>query len=1100
MKTNYFIALLLLISFTSLRAQEYPPFPLIYSGTTILEGIEFHKNKDYDKAIANYELVSKNDTNYSWALYEEALSCMKNNDSLKAIELCKKGIALDDGQLILLYLQLGSAYDIADSLDKAIETYNKGLQLFPYCSKFYFEMGVAYARHKNDSAALRCFQKSIRMNPLHAGSHLQIADLAARNNAYTQALMAFQMFLLIENRSSRSVYALITAEKIGNGQYVSEVKNPINLSNGGDDFSEIEEIIKSKTAISSKYKTSVKLKYDNLIKPLQAMNEKLEYRASDKGFWMQTYVPLFTELWKRGYFDAVVYDIFASLESDDVQKALKSNKSKIDKMIDFASDYIAKNMKRDNLIVNGKEYATASRSYDNGMIKSVGEFNNTTGKNLGPWAYFSYDGMVSSEGNYDSNGMMDGEWKFYEKRTGKLASKRMLKNDKLEGPYETYFLNGAVKEKGEYKNEKVNGLVIHYYNTSVVNAETEFLDGKKTGHQKVYAANGKLLREVNYKNGLYDGSYVDYFKNGKIKTETSFRADQQHGIQKTYFITGKLKSEGNYLNGQQDGEWKYYFENGQVSKSGAFKDGKYNGTWTEYYENGQKESETIYSNGAKNGVYKLYDDDGIQYAEFQYTAGRIKKYKYMDKSGKTVSSGEEKGGKLTLNSYYADGIMKNSEGTFIDGKRQGLWTQYFKCGKKANEINYSNDERDGECRFYYVNGNLSERSEYTDGMMDGFSTTYFKNGNVKSEGWYVDDELQGTWNYYFFNKTLSRKAFYMNGQVYGHQEYYDVKGRIQFDNVYGEDEIFLEANGYDTTGATLYTNRFVKGSGDYTSIHINGKQYQKSKWKNNEKDGEVIYYWPNGKKRSVENHADGYQMGLEQHFYPNGQLHLERYYSYDMNDSIERYYSETGKLKYTQAHRYNREEGPYVYYYDNGKKLNEGNYHNDEREGPFIYYAMDGTSVRIKLNYKEGVIISYSYLDAQGKYVPEIKVNNQSDKIVAYYQNGKKSVEIPIENGEYNGKRIYYHPNGNVESEHPYKDDDLEGVVKEYYENGQLKSERQYANGDNNGYAKYYSEKGVLTREETYLCDQYYGPRIDYDETTGKVKKKVFYVNNIPFE
>jgi len=504
---RFSLSLLFILYFIpAAHCQTDPPFQLVNSGKVLEEGPKLHDEAKYKEAIDLYLTVPANDTNYSYILEEMALSYLASGDSIKAIETCKKALALEPENQMSLYQTLGNAYETADSVDKAFETYKKGSAIFPYNNKFYFEMGITYARHHNDTAALRCFSKSVMMNPYHASSHLQLAQLAARNNRFTEALLSYQMFLLLENKSNRSVSALITVENIAGGDYHVNPDSVVKLSTGEDNFTEIEEIIRSKSAQSEKYKTNVKLTYFKIIKTLQALNEKLEYHSSDKNFWMQTYVPFFSALWKNDHFEGMMYYIFSCLNTPEIEKAYSSNSGKVDKMISFVTDYLIEKMPKENLVVNGKEYSAHASYYDNDYVKSIGYYDRQSKLNKGPWLHFYPNGNLKNEGNYNDKGLLDGEWKLYFP-DGKLNKIINYSNGKLNGPYETYYPNGQLEEKSHYSNDLLDSRVDFYFSTGVKNGEVDYKNGKKEGTEKVYYKNGRLRRDANNKSDQYSGKY-----------------------------------------------------------------------------------------------------------------------------------------------------------------------------------------------------------------------------------------------------------------------------------------------------------------------------------------------------------------------------------------------------------------------------------------------------------------------------------------------------------------------------------------------------------------------------------------------------------------
>ena len=87
--------------------------------------------------------------------------------------------------------------------------------------------------------------------------------------------------------------------------------------------------------------------------------------------------------------------------------------------------------------------------------------------------------------------------------TGKVEGKHQgfIMNGKIEGSWVTYYENGQVESKGNFKN------------------------GKREGFWVYYRDNGKLFFKGNYKNNLREGSWEGYNGDGSIQ----------------YFYTGTYK-------------------------------------------------------------------------------------------------------------------------------------------------------------------------------------------------------------------------------------------------------------------------------------------------------------------------------------------------------------------------------------------------------------------------------------------------------------------------------------------------------------------------------------------------------------------------------
>ena len=135
-------------------------------------------------------------------------------------------------------------------------------------------------------------------------------------------------------------------------------------------------------------------------------------------------------------------------------------------------------------------------------------------------------------------------------------------------------------------------------------------------------------------------------------------------------------------------------------------------------------------------------------------------------------------GKFTY--YWYENGQKISEGTYKNGRKDGLWTRWYENGQKENEGNYKNGKHDGIWTYWdkndgkgykgkverkvdedgyffnsYSDGLLIPKSHYRakDGKAEGLVTQWYDNGNKKSEGTYKD------------GREISSKRWYIDGSV-----------------------------------------------------------------------------------------------------------------------------------------------------------------------------------------------------------------------------------------------------------------------------------------------------------------------------------------------
>jgi len=95
--------------------------------------------------------------------------------------------------------------------------------------------------------------------------------------------------------------------------------------------------------------------------------------------------------------------------------------------------------------------------------------------------------------------------------------------------------------------------------------------------------------------------------------------------------------------------------------------------------------------------------------------------------------------KVKYEEYYKNG-QKKEEGTYKDGKEDGLWTYWYKNGQKMYEGAYKDGKADGKWTRWYEDGQKMETT-YKDGYEDGKWTIWDKNGKKSSEGTYKDGKM-----------------------------------------------------------------------------------------------------------------------------------------------------------------------------------------------------------------------------------------------------------------------------------------------------------------------------------------------------------------------
>ena len=124
-------------------------------------------------------------------------------------------------------------------------------------------------------------------------------------------------------------------------------------------------------------------------------------------------------------------------------------------------------------------------------------------------------------------------------------------------------------------------------------------------------------------------------------------------------------------------------------------------------------------------------------------AQTYKGMRFNDDGSKSFETYKESKGKLELVkkvSWYSNG-NKESEGTFKDGKKDGLWNEWHENGQKKGRGTFKDGKPDGLWTYWFDNGQKEGEGTLKDGELDGLSTTWYENGQKEEEVNYKNGKL-----------------------------------------------------------------------------------------------------------------------------------------------------------------------------------------------------------------------------------------------------------------------------------------------------------------------------------------------------------------------
>ena len=113
-----------------------------------------------------------------------------------------------------------------------------------------------------------------------------------------------------------------------------------------------------------------------------------------------------------------------------------------------------------------------------------------------------------------------------------------------------------------------------YYKKFSIFSPLNFLFGF-TGIVESYYENGNLRNKVNYKDGEPKGLIEWYYENGQLEKKGNYKEGlREDGLWEFYYKDGQLSYKYNYKDGKKDGVWVNFNQDGSLKKTETWKDGE----------------------------------------------------------------------------------------------------------------------------------------------------------------------------------------------------------------------------------------------------------------------------------------------------------------------------------------------------------------------------------------------------------------------------------------------------------------------------------------------------------------------------------------------
>ncbi len=217
----------------------------------------------------------------------------------------------------------------------------------------------------------------------------------------------------------------------------------------------------------------------------------------------------------------------------------------------------------------------------------------------------------------DQDGKKQGRWiKNYP--NGKVMYEGFFRNDYPEGEFRRYYEDGTLKSLLVFSNSGTEAKAILYYPNGLKASSGKYTNQLKEGLWLFYSFTEKdlLISEAEYKENKLNGLMINYYPDGKAAEKIRYRNNLKHGECLKYFPDGTVTLRTNYENGLINGRFEAFHENGKPEMTGQYKNNLREGPWVIYRNDGSQKFSTIYTEGIPdNRSIDIYETEYIDSLE-----------------------------------------------------------------------------------------------------------------------------------------------------------------------------------------------------------------------------------------------------------------------------------------------------------------------------------------------------------------------------------------------------------------------------------------------------------------------------------------------------
>lgn len=299
------------------------------------QGANYFKQGEFRAALEKSQAVLTLNPDNVEALYAMAASYLALDEFKKSLKYSQLAAAYASLHRPDIYLLMGSAYERMDDPWNALRTYRFAASEYPANSKIHYHLAKTYAYLNKLEFAAESFKAAIRADSRNVAAHYELGVLYYEHDYTTPALLSLSAVLLMEPKQGP-----VTSVQ----EYISDLlaRKELNVieTDEGDFQSVDAALIASRSSLHKSDKRSafeiIKAQYQALYVELNAENIKNQKNI----FVVDSYVPLFNEIYRQGLAETSVYYIFQENEDKIIGSWLDKHPGKVEQLEQLVKNHV----------------------------------------------------------------------------------------------------------------------------------------------------------------------------------------------------------------------------------------------------------------------------------------------------------------------------------------------------------------------------------------------------------------------------------------------------------------------------------------------------------------------------------------------------------------------------------------------------------------------------------------------------------------------------------------------------------------------------------------------------------------------------------------